>query len=123
VLACLLVGSLVGFALIETSVLGHRQSRVLAQRQQCFWLAEAGVQRAVARLRKSPKYDGEKWVVPADVLEASHPGLVTVLVTKPSKPDTEATIRVEARFPDDPVRGTVYQRELSIKLPSPGGSP
>ena len=81
-LATLFVASLVVLALVESVLMDYRQSRVVAQRQQGFWLAESGVQRSPARLAKSPRYEGETWTVPAQVLGAAHGGVVKIQVAK-----------------------------------------
>jgi hypothetical protein len=117
VLVCLLVASMLGIALVERVVMRHRQMTVVAQRQQCFWLAESGAQRALQRLAKSPDYPGETWVVPAQVLGGTQSGAVTIQVTKATEPRVGQRIVVEARFPDDPIRRTVCQRELFVKQP------
>jgi hypothetical protein len=111
-----------GLGLVELVLLQHRQRAVVAQRQQCFWLAESGVERAIHRLSKSPEYPGETWLVPGEALGSSRAAVVTIQVTKAAQPAAGRTIRVEARFPDDPVRRTVVQREHFVNLPSPGGA-
>jgi len=116
VLAGLLVASLLGLALIKKVLLHHRQAQVAGQQQQSFWLAEAGVQRAVQRLAKSPDYHGEEWVIPADVLGAARPARVTIEVTKADESSQAAEIRVESRFPDDPIRRTIYRRTLPFHV-------
>ncbi|MCY2986556.1 MAG: hypothetical protein NTY19_01610 [Planctomycetota bacterium] len=114
VLVCLLVASMLGIALVERVVMHHRQMTVVAQRQQCFWLAESGAQRALRRLAKSPDYPGETWVVPAQILGGTQSGAVTIQVTKATAPRAGQRIVVEARFPDDPLHRTVCQRELLV---------
>jgi hypothetical protein len=113
VLASLLVASLLGLALVETLLLHHRQMQAVGRQQQSFWLAEAGLQRAIQRLAKSPDYGGEEWIVPAEVLGAAQPGVVVIEVTKADGPTEARKIKVEARFPDDPVRRNVFRRTFT----------
>lgn len=114
ILVCLFVASLLAFSLIELALMHHRQVQTVAEQQQCFWLAESGVQRAMQRLAKSSDYTGETWTVPAEALGGSRLGVVTIQVTRPASQKTGGVLRVEARYPNDPVRPTVYQRELKF---------
>jgi hypothetical protein len=153
-LVALFVVSLLGLALIQLVVIHHRQEQVEAQRQQCFWLAESGVQRALARLAKSPDYAGETWTIPSAALTGAPlaarppvplehgqqaargtrerqaaggtrekqaaggtgaPGGATVMIeVKAGQPGEGRKVHVEARFPDDPVRRIVCEREILI---------
>lgn len=115
VLASLLVASLLGLALVQTVLLQHRQMQGFGRQQQSLWLAEAGVQRAALRLAKASDYTGEKWVVPAEVLGSAQPGIVVIEVAKADGSPKDREIRVEARFPDDPIRRTVYRRKLLVQ--------
>lgn len=116
VLVSLFVATLLGLGLVELILMHHRQRTIAAERQQCFWLAEAGVQRAIHRLAKSADYPGETWQVSGEVLGTSRPGVVAIQVTKAAPSPSGRLIRVEARFPDDPVRRVVCQREHFVKL-------
>jgi Tfp pilus assembly protein PilX len=114
VLAGLLVVSMLALVLVQAVFLHHRQARMTGLRQQCFWLAEAGVQRAARQLAESADYGGEKWVVPAKVLGADLPGVVTIEVTKADGALAASKVCVEARFPDGAIRRTVCQRDLTL---------
>ncbi|NUQ61606.1 MAG: hypothetical protein HUU20_03905 [Pirellulales bacterium] len=114
VLASLLVVSLLGLALVQAVVVHQRQMRLSGQEQQCFWLAEAGVGRAVQRLAVSDDYRGEQWNVPADVFGRAGTGVVVIEVSQAADSSRARRVRVEARFPDDPVRRTVCRREFEI---------
>ncbi len=117
VLGGLLVASMVGLALIETILTHHRQMHIMSRQQQCFWLAEAGVERAVRKLADSPDYRGETWEVSADVLGIARPAVVTIEVTKAAESSETREIRSEARFPGDPVQRNAYQRKLTVSIP------
>ena len=118
VLACILVAGLLGLALIETVLVNHRQMHVVGRQQQSFWLAEAGIQRAVRQLAGSPDYQGEKWEIAADVLNSPHAALVTIEVGKPAASTEMREVRVEVRFPENPLPGAAYRRELVVAAPS-----
>lgn len=110
----LLVTSLLGLGLVQMLLVHHRQMETMGRRQQCFWLAEAGVQKAQRQLAEDPDYQGEKWTIPADVLDAARPALVTIAVDKDPDSSAAGTIRVEARFPDEGIRRAVCRREFAL---------
>ena len=117
VLASLLVASMLGLALIKTVLVHHRQMRVMSRQQQCFWLAEAGVQRAVLRLADSSDYGGEKWEVSADALPDARPAVVTIEIGKVAGSADRRELRVEARFSGDPTWPNACRRELVVFVP------
>ena len=118
VMVSLLVASMLGLALIETVLMHYRQMHVMHRQQQCFWLAEAGIQRAIQRLADSSDYQGEKWQVSADVLGAARSAVVAIEVTTAAGPPRTRDILVEARFSDDPIRRGGCRRELTVPMPN-----
>lgn len=114
VLVCLLVASMLGLSLIRTMLVYHRQMQAAASNQQCFWLAEAAVERAERRLADDPDYEGETWTVGSDVLGGSQPAAATIEVIRDSQSSEPSKIRVEARYPDVPIQRTVCRRELTL---------
>ncbi len=118
VLASLLVASLLGLALVQTVLIHHRQTRLMGRQQQCFWLAEAGVQRAVAGLAATADYSGETWEVSAETLGAEPSAVVTIEVTEPAESPETRQIRVEARFSGEPTQRIASLRELVVSIPS-----
>jgi Tfp pilus assembly protein PilX len=123
VLVSLFVAALMGLSLVELVLMHHRQQTRFAQQEQCLWLAESGVGRAQMRLARSPEYRGETWTVPGEVFGAARPGVVTIEVTSVRQPHAGRQIRVEATYPDDPMRRIVIERTHFLQLPSPGGTP
>ena len=127
-LVCLFIASLLAASFVQKVLAAHRQ--VLAQQRhaQAFWLAEAGVQRAVVRLESSSDYAGEVWPVAADELwggltAGDDAGEVTIRVEPmPDQPQRRRVV-VEAQFPVDPVRRTQYRKELLIPVSGSGDSP
>lgn len=128
ILAAVLIGlfvvMLVGAELTRTIMLHHRQTRLSESQQQSFWLVESAFQRATHALARSPDdYEGETWRVPAEVLGAGSPGVAIIQVEPASDPHTGRLIRVQAYYPDDGEHRILHERELSVNLSSPGGSP
>jgi hypothetical protein len=84
-----------------------------------LWLAESGVQRALQRLASSADYHGETWAVPSEVLGGTQSAVVRIQVTKLAGPQAGQQIAVEARYPADPVYGTLWQRAVFVKATEP----
>ncbi|MEN6407146.1 MAG: hypothetical protein ABFC77_11825 [Thermoguttaceae bacterium] len=106
----ILVVVLVAFAMAAVlMVLAVRQVGLERQsqqanlrREQSRWLAEAGVERATARLAADPKYSGETWTVSAKDLAADRGGSVRIDVRAVSKQPKRREVRVFADWPDEP---------------------
>ncbi len=123
-LVALLVVTLVAGALVQMLVAAHRQSRRYADELQAQWLAQAGLDRAAAKLRADGDYRGEVWNVPLDNVpldtEASaaaepnpaQTGQVTITVDAAAK-----RIAVEAVFPTDDLHRVLIRRESEGVLP------
>ena len=61
VLACLGIVIALVMTTMQSSLRGRREVRMQRQLIQTDFLCEAGVQRAVQQLKRSPEYKGEKW--------------------------------------------------------------
>ena len=61
VLVCLMVLATMGGVLLRRGLAQHGQVEAGERRAQSEWLAEAGLERASARLAESPDYNGETW--------------------------------------------------------------
>lgn len=121
VLASMLIASLLGLALVKTVLIHHRQMQVVGRQQQCFWLAEAGVERAVAKLRDSSAYEGEQWQVSAETLGVGRAAVVSIRIGKSDISEDARTLVVEARFVGEPPWPNAYRRELAVSF-APDGS-
>lgn len=118
VMVSLMVASMLGLALIETVLVHYRQMHVMGRQQQCFWLAEAGIQRAIQRLADSADYQGEEWEVSSDDLGSARSAVVAIEVTPAAGSPPTREILVEARLADDPVRPIACRRELTVPVPN-----
>ncbi|HEY2827919.1 MAG TPA: hypothetical protein VGJ04_09990 [Pirellulales bacterium] len=111
-----IVAAAILFAVLQ-AVVGH-QRQLLAGRQQiqAQWLAQAGIDRAVAQLQKSPDYRGETWRVSADELDGIAPAEVQIrLETVPERTD-DLHLSVQAKYPADSVHCVQQTRETTIHL-------
>jgi len=111
----LLVLSLLGGELVRTMVIAHRQAARQYREVQCLWIAEAGLERALAQLQNDPAYEGETWqpVVAESATEGSpeRAGRVSIVVeTKVG----QRQIRVEAVYPDHPTERALVERIYSL---------
>ena len=61
VLACLGIVIALVMTTMQSSLRGRREVRMQRQLIQTDFLCEAGVQRAVQQLKRSPEFKGEKW--------------------------------------------------------------
>jgi hypothetical protein len=95
----------------------QRKTIELGSRQiQAGWLADSGIQRAVARLADDKNYHGETWHISAKDLGGRDGGLVTIKVEQvPDKSDRRA-VHVVADFPPEPEQRARETRDVTIKI-------
>ncbi len=112
-----------GGRIVETAELYQRDDdkRSTAERRlQAEWLAEAGVDRALAKLSYDPDYKGETWEIPVDELglpavkdTEKGPAAVVKIEVEPAKgQDGGRILRVRADYPPDPPRRVRVSREV-----------
>jgi type II secretory pathway component PulK len=113
--------------LVVTSIMGSimhalltelRQTRQTAIEVQAQWLADAGVERAAARLAANPSYERETWKVDlpdSSSVPESH-GVVEVKIERGVSEKT-AQIIVHANYPDESRRRVSAERIVSVSLP------
>ncbi|MDG3004017.1 hypothetical protein [Paludisphaera mucosa] len=120
VLVLLFVIALVGASLVRLSVTFRDRARAHDRSLQSELLADAGLDRAFARLSAAPGYTGERWEIPAEALGAASgagPGtaaLVTIRVETASPGGGARTVRVQADYPPDPPRRVRSSREVVL---------
>lgn len=122
VLICLLVLGLISGVLVKLGVAHRDRVRSEEHRLQAHWLAEAGVDRALARLAQDADYEGERWEVAADALglapsktaEEGPAAVVAIEVERPKDQDGGRIVRVRADYPPDPPRRVRASREVVV---------
>ena len=77
---CLAVLGMVCGATYRVIALEERLARHERQRAQAWWLAEAGLERAVAQLERDAAYRGETWSIDAAELGGSDGAYVDIQV-------------------------------------------
>jgi hypothetical protein len=129
VILCLIVITLIGAALLKVCLAQRAAAAMDERRLQAEWLAESGLDRAVARLSADASYTGEEWPVLA--LDLSLPGGSThgpegaaappaarVMITVDRAPDdaNRRRVRVQADYPLDPPERARHTKEVLINL-------
>jgi type II secretory pathway component PulK len=95
----LLVAAMIGTSLVRLALARHRQVAHEALRLQAEWLAEAGVERAAARLAADADYDGETWNVAAENFRQGWTGRVTMTIHRGESAGAAAQVTVVAEYP------------------------
>jgi len=89
-------------ALLSNMAVVSRYDRRFDSQLQTLWLAESGVNRAMAKLAIEPGYEGELWVIPATQLNADWPAGVAISVQRVPDKTQQRRITVHSQFPKDP---------------------
>ena len=113
VLVCLIVLTLIAGAILRTGAAQREEGRSRERRLQAEWLAEAGLQRALARLDVDPGYSGETWDIDARELDSADAATVTIAVERTAGDAKLRTIRARADYPRDPPRRVRCTRKIT----------
>jgi hypothetical protein len=128
-LACLVIVGVLQVLLVQAAVARRRLSQEQALRHQARWLAEAGIERAAARLATEADYRGETWQVPAEDLpaagrSAAEPATIEIevqLASPGKRADSGAenganqrVVRVRAAYPRELPRRVVYEKQVTL---------
>jgi Tfp pilus assembly protein PilX len=107
----LLVLTLLGGELVRTMVMTSRRSQHDRHELQAAWLAESGVERALAELKTDEDYQGEVWQPTFDdvAAETANAGKAKVTIVVEQVAGTRQ-VRVEALYPDQPVGRVAVER-------------
>lgn len=99
VVACLVVASMMLVAVARQAALARRSAQAGQRSLQAQWLAEAGVERAVARWAADPAYAGETWRIAAGELDSLDDAEVRIMLQPVAGRPGRSSIRVEADYP------------------------
>jgi type II secretory pathway component PulK len=111
-----LVAAAILFAVLQDVVRHHRQLLTGRQQLQTQWLAQAGVDRAMAQLRKSADYRGETWRVPPDELDGVAAAEVKIRLENVADQPDDLRLTVDAQYPTDSIHSSQQTREAIIHL-------
>ncbi|MCA9197507.1 MAG: hypothetical protein KDA87_08220 [Planctomycetales bacterium] len=91
----------------------HRVRMNRANAIQSQLLADAGLDRALLRLKQDSDYAGETWTVPVDLLDGHQSATVTIQVDRADA--ARKVIKVTSQFPVDSIRSV--QRTIEYTWP------
>jgi len=118
VLVCLIIITMIAGAVVKVALAGRDQVRAQERRLQAEWLAEAGIQRALARLAADPRYRGETWEIAARDLDSADAATVAITV-EPAPGDAKSRqVRARADFPRMEPEALAVARWFPDTLPS-----
>ena len=115
VLLCVAVATLLLAGMLKRTLLSSRQIRTERHLRQTEWLVQAGAERAAFRLATDVEYPGEVWSLAAEEIVGTHPGVVSISVSRDST--DQASVQVVAEYPSDKVASIRRTREFLIDLP------
>jgi hypothetical protein len=125
VLVCLIVITLISGALLKVGIAHRDQVRGQVGRLQAEWLAQSGIDRALARLSADPDYRGETWkLAPRDLDVSETPatdrGPAAIVLIKVEKPTSTSggarrLIKVQADFPPDLPRRARHSTQILVE--------
>jgi Tfp pilus assembly protein PilX len=122
VLVCLIIITLISGAVLKVGQARRQELRSQEHQLQAEWLAEAGIQRGLARIDADPAYTGETWDIPARDLDSADAALVTITIDLVSGDARRRCIRAQADYPRDPTRRARYTKSVILGLERPGDS-
>ncbi len=116
VLVCLIIITMISGAVLRVGLACRDEIRAQERSLQAEWLAEAGIQRALARLAADPAYTGETWDISARELDSADAALVTITIGPAPGEPKRRHIRAQADYPRDPPRRARYTKSLNSSL-------
>ena len=105
VLICLVIAGAMVLGWFRDLASQRRQQRLVEQKAQTKWLAEAGIERAASKLQRDRRYTGETWHVPAADMNGHDDAQITIRVAAANQPHRH-TLEATADFPRDEFRRT-----------------
>lgn len=100
-LVCLSVIGVVVVGLLRVSKARADQVRLIEWRCQADWLVEAGLERAAARIKADPTYEGETWSIPAESLGRRSASVVIEMTPGAEGEDDLLRVLIRADYPSD----------------------
>jgi type II secretory pathway component PulK len=120
VLVCLIIMTMITGAILKVSLAQRDQLRAQERRLQAEWLAESGIQRALARLDTEPDYRGETWEISARDLDSSEAARVMITVESVAENQGQRQVRAQADYPRDPPQRSRNSKQVTIDRVGPG---
>ncbi|MEN6448911.1 MAG: hypothetical protein ABFC96_00330 [Thermoguttaceae bacterium] len=114
ILVCFALAAAMFVVLARLAFTARRAAETQQWAVQAQWLAEAGLDRAAARLQQQPDYSGETWRISASELAGKQAAVVKIRVDGIADLAPHR-IYVEADYPDDPVHRSRCTKEIVLE--------
>ncbi len=129
-LVCVAIATSLVAATLQSALRARRELRLQRQLRQTELLLTAGLERAVARLRADPAYQGETWELEPTTLPGNPPGSVRIEVNpaqiSPGQKEESLSnhpeshqLHVVARLASGDLPGTQRSDTLTLEIPIP----
>ncbi len=102
VMVCFILAAAIFVSLARTAAVERQTVRSRHWNLQARWLAEAAMERAVARLDEDADYAGETWTIVSTELAGRDGAVVRIHIEPVADHVDRRRVQVEADFPDDP---------------------
>jgi hypothetical protein len=102
--------------LVRSLSANRRMLQTEEQRLQAEWLAEAGLERAAAKLRATGETAPETWNIAGDELGGRGAGRVEIAWDPPLPESKRRHVRIEAEYPVDDLSQALVHREFDLNL-------
>jgi type II secretory pathway component PulK len=114
VLACLAIAAAMSVVIMGQILAERRAVQLNHRRLQAAWLAEAGVERAAARLAADPKYTGENWKIAAKELASDESASVRIQIGTIAGQPERRSVRVQSDYSDAPERRCRQLKQIIV---------
>ena len=111
-IVCVSIATAVMCGLVHLATQAYRETELEQRREQAGWIAESGVERALARLTANPEYSGEQWSLSAEAIGGRHNAEVTIQVEPLEGRENWRRVRVVADYPLEPSLRVRQTREF-----------
>jgi type II secretory pathway pseudopilin PulG len=118
VLIALIIIAIVSAGLLKVALARRAEVQAEERRLQAGWLAESGVERALARLSASGDYSGENWEIPPEDLGGRGPATVAIQVNPVAGQPDRRKVQVQADYPSGSTLRSRQSRDLIVQLKS-----
>lgn len=118
-LIALFVVGLVCVGLVKVAFSRRVEVGLRERRSQAEWLAESGLDRAMARLAASTDYPGETWNLSAEEFGGRGTATVDIRVEKVADRPDRRSVHIQADYPAGSNLRARRSRDMTVALPSP----
>ncbi len=123
VMVCLVIATMLLTSMLRTAASQRRALQTRGWEAQARWLAEAGLERAAARLAANGNYSGETWSLKAEQLGSQESATVRIEIQSVSNQPNRRLVRVTADYPDHPHERARQTRQATVQLRTAGEEP